>query len=1225
MQIHALCNSAGCNVLCRYCTKTLLMRKRGLSRFNPAFKKQLIMQIKLTGILLMGAFLHASAGTVAQNITLKVKDAPLQEVLLAVKKQTGYSFFFNGELLTSAKPVTLNVKNATLGEVLSITFSNQPLNYVIENKTIFLSRKTSLQPDGLAEQKPPSDTSILPVVTGRVTDPSGAPVAGATIWVKGSHSVISADQAGGFRLANVRSDDTLIITSVNFIARHVAINASTSLRISLQLSVTKLQEVTVYNTGYQTISKERATGSFGKPDMEVFNKRTSTMDVMSRLEGQVPGMFLAIGDRNTTASQNGNGVTTRKSLIRGISSVQLFPSQSDPLYVVNGVILPDFSSVNPDDIEDITVLKDAAAAAIWGAKAANGVVVVTTKSGTRSARLSISYSGFVNYRGRPDLTYGKPMNSREYIQAAKETFDPTDFPWGSLAFGTIAPHDQIMYDQYRGLISAAVANQKLDSLASINNIPQIEDLLYRPAITNNHAISVSGGNSVYSFYGSLGYTGTQSNTPGEVNNAYKINFTQSITPGNRLKLTLNTSIINTVTSRKNVPSVNGSFLPYQLFRDANGNDLNINYLEGYSDSLRQNYQARSRINLDYNPLNEINSAYNKSNNLSVNVTANIGLKLWKGLSFNGTYGYLRAPGASVSYTDGSALSYRKQIVGLTVAPTITSTPVYNLPPGGGAYTTSNNLQRSFTVRNQLVYDDVLRKGRDHLTVQFGNDIQESFSSSNSASVVGYNEMLGTYALLDYARLRNGIGGTVTGFGSLAINPFSVNTSYSRFISYFGLAGYSFNSKYNLDLSWRQDYSNQFGKNLATQNKPVWSIGGKWQMARENFMKPVKWVSDLNLRVTHGITGNSPYIGAASIQDILGVVSASTSINPVLAGNALTLANPANAALSWEKTHTTNIGLDFAVLNRRLGGSIDLYQKNTTDLIGAVQLNPFTGSASTTGNIGKLINKGVEISLRSENIRTRVFNWTSTLVFSYNNNKLVDYSQSNSVITGAVPPILGYNIRSLWAYRYAGLDNMGDPQVYLADKTITKSPFVTVGKDQVYMGTTQPPISGGLSNTFGYKGFSLALNMVYNMGAVMRRDLNTLYTGRMAFSTNFSGLNYPEYFLNRWKQPGDEAFTNIPAYQPNRTINQRRNINYYTQGDVNVVSASYIRLRDVTLTYDLQPAVLKRLRLQRAGVFIQTSNYLLWTANHFGIDPEYTRSVSSTRDGHSYSLGLNLSF
>ena len=1223
MQINALCNSAGWTAYCQHCTKTLLMRKRGTSLSGFALKNQLIMQIKLTGILLLGAFLHASAGSIAQNITLKVKNAPLQEVLQTVKKQTGYNFFYNGELLADAKPVTLDVKNTTIDKVLQLMFSNQPLNYVIENKTIFLSRKehppVRVAPPQIKEQ---SDTTVLPLVTGKVTDPTGAPVPGATIWVKGARMMITTNQAGEFRLINVNANDTLIISAVNLIARYVPINASTSMHITMQLAINRLQEVVVYNTGFQTISKERATGSFGKPEMEVFNKRTSTMDLLSRLEGQVPGLFLAIGERNTTASQNGNGVSTRKSLIRGRSSAML---PTDPLYVVNGVILPDFSAINPDDIEDITVLKDAAAAAIWGAKAANGVVVVTTKSGNRG-RLTVNYSGFINYKGRPDLTYGNPMNSEQYIQTAKELFDPADFPWGSLSFRTITPHDKILYDQYRGLISAATANAQLDSLAAINNVPQIRELLYRPAITNNHTVSFSSGNSLYSFYGSMGYTGTQSNTPGEINNAYKLNFNQVVTPGSRFRLSLNTSIINTVTSKKNVPSVNASLLPYQLLRDENGNNLNINYLQGYSDSVRQDYQARSRINLDYNPLNEINAGYSKTNNLSINIIANATLKLLKGLSINGTYGYLRAPGATETYTDGSDINYRRQIVQLTVAPTVNSTPVYNLPPGGGPYTSNNNLQRSYTIRNQLVYDDAIRKGLDHLTVQFGNDIQESFSSNNSSSVVGYNEALGTYALLDYAKLRNGIGGTVTGFGSLNISPFSITKSTTRFISYFGLASYTFNSKYNLDVSWRQDYSNQFGKNLATQNKPIWSMGVKWQIARENFLKSITWINELNIRATHGITGNSPFIGAASIDDILRVVSASGSIDPVLAGNALAVSNPANVALSWEKTHTTNIGLDFGVLDRRLGGSIDFYQKNSTDLLGNVLLNPFTGSGSTRGNIGKLVNKGIEISLHAQNIRSKYFTWSTNLNFSYNKNELVSYSQSNAVITGAVPPSLGYNIWPLWTFRYAGLDNMGDPQVYLADGSVTKAPFVTVGKDMVYMGTTQPPISGGFSNNFGYKGFTLAVNTIFNLGAVMLRDLNTFFTDRMAArSTSLNNQNLPVYFLDRWKKPGDEAYTNIPVYLPTSQLNNRRNTSYYTQADINVVSASYFRLRDVTLSYSLQPSVLKKLRVQGASVFVQTSNYLLWTANHVGIDPEYTRATTAVRDGHGYSMGLNFSF
>jgi hypothetical protein len=178
---------------------------------------------------------------------------------------------------------------------------------------------------------------------------------------------------------------------------------------------------------------------------------------------------------------------------------------------------------------------------------------------------------------------------------------------------------------------------------------------------------------------------------------------------------------------------------------------------------------------------------------------------------------------------------------------------------------------------------------------------------------------------------------------------------------------------------------------------------------------------------------------------------------------------------------------------------------------------------------------------------------------------------------------------------------------------------------VYMGTTQYPISGGFGNNFTYKGFNLAVNMIFNLGAVMMRDLNTFYTGRMATSTGLNSQNLPVYFLDRWKKPGDEAYTNIPAYLPTRQLNNRRGTYYYNQADINVISASYIRLRDVTLSYSLQPAVLRKLRVQGASVFVQTNNYLLWTANHVGIDPEYTRTLGAVRDGHGYSMGLNFSF
>jgi TonB-linked SusC/RagA family outer membrane protein len=1205
-----------------------------LSLVTPCWLKgkvstKTVLVMKLTAILLLTMVLQGSARTIAQTVTYSGRMVPIPRVLTAFKDQTGYRFFYRNEDLQDAGLVTVDFKNTPLKMALNEMFGGLLYEYEIQGNTIFISKKPAPkpQPDKVFMDAIGLTIEMPGDVRGIVRDEKNNPLPGVTVFARTTRTVMVTGPEGDFVFRNLNDGDTLQFSSINYELQAARVSTRSLMIIYMKPKVARLESVTVYNTGFQTLSKERATGSFSKPDMEVFTKRTGTMDLIGRLEGQIAGLQIAGNASSYTANTNGNGVTTKKSLIRGVTSVSL---GTEPLYVVNGVIIAEFSSVNVDDIEDITVLKDAAAASIWGARAANGVIVITTKTGNKNQRMSISYSGFVNYTGRPDFSYGKAMNSQQFIQTAKETFDPVANPWSSVATSGLAPHEQILYDQNRGIISAATANQKLDSLASINGLGQISDLFYRPTISTNHSISASGGNNVYSFYGSLGYTGTQSATPGERNNSYKLNLTQSITAGTRMKLTVSASVINTVSSKQNMPGVTPNFLPYQLFQDATGKGITMNYLTGYSDSVRQNYQSRSRINLDYNPMNEISQGSSNSNNLSINVTANAMVKLWKGFSFVGTYGYQKAPGTAIYYSDSKLLSQRKQIISLTVAPTIGSTPVYNFPLNGGNYQTGTNDQRNWTVRNQLAYDGTLRRGRDHLTVQVGNDVQEGYQDRTSTTLYGYDQNLGTYAILDYAKLRSGISGTVTGFGSLFANPYSISKTTSRFISYFALGSYSIDNKYSFDASVRQDYSNQLGKNLSKQSKPSWSFGARWQLNKEKFLQTATWLNNLSLRATHGILGNSPYVGAASLTDVFSSVASSNNSNAI-AGDALTLSNVANTSLSWEVTHVTNIGIDFTVLNQRFGGGIDVYQKNTTDLIGSVQLNPWTGRTSLTGNIGKLVNRGIEITLRSENIRGKDFSWSTSANFSYNYNKLVSYSKPSPFLNtassrvGGSGAVVGYNTSALFAYQFAGLDNIGDPQIYLADKTVTKSPNIAQLGDVVYAGITRPTMFGGMTNNFNYKGLSLSLNAIYTFGAVMRKDVASSLSGRILYtSTSFGGPNIQTYIMDRWRKPGDEAITNIPSYVASSAGFTRRNLSYYTQGDINVVSADYIKLRDVTLSYNLPASALQFLKIQRANVFVQTTNFMLWKANHEGIDPEVSRSAATGYPGHSYSFGVNLS-
>ncbi|MDH7459959.1 SusC/RagA family TonB-linked outer membrane protein [Chitinophagaceae bacterium 26-R-25] len=1159
---------------------------------------------------------------------MSVKNAAMVDVLQQVKEKSGYRVLYNEKTLEGSKPVTVNLKAVTLQFALAEIFKGQPITYTINKNVIVIRRNTEVVP---AAEGPKKAFEVIPV-TGLVVGEKGEALPAATITIDNTAIRFTTDSRGSFNMT-VPEDGTMIISYIGYETDTVAIMGQHNFQIKLKLSGNKLNEVMV-STGYQKLNKERTTGSFGKPDMEVFEARTGTMDVVSRLEGLVAGLTVIPGPNGIVNNNNrlGNGNTTQKSIIRGPSSVQL---SSDPLYVVNGLPVADFSTINPNDIADITVLKDAAATAIWGARAANGVIVVTTKSGSRNNKMKIGYSGFVNFMGKPDFDYGKMLSSQQYIQVAKETFNPTQFPYFTLGTAYVTPHEQILYNQYASKITEAEANKSLDSLSAINNAAQIKDLLYRNAITTSHTLSLSGGTQHYTYYTAISNTDIIGNRPGQNENAFRVNLNQELNINKALSISLYTNLNNTLRSSTRQPDVSNLFVPYQLFRDNQGNNLNMNWAQGLSPETRADYQARSRINLDYNPMNEINYGFTKTNNLAINVTGGITLKLFKGLSFQGTYGYQKAPGQTKSYDDSKEYLVRKDLLNFTVAPSTTTAPIYYLPTTGGTYQVTNNDQRGWTLRNQLVYNTFIRKGKDRLNVQFGQEARELVNSGSMTRLRGYDLDLLTYPPLDYKTLNNGIFGTVTSFRSaLQELPSMSVEETSRFSSYFSLASYTFNDKYSVDASWRVDHSNLIGSDVSAQNKPVYSVGAKWNIQKERFLSSNQWIDNLALRATYGVTGNSPYVGAAALNDVL-VVENNFMTTPV-AGTGVIINSPANTKLAWETTKTINIGLDFAVLKSRLSGSIEFYNKNTTNLLGNISPNPLNGFQSAKGNLGELSNKGIEMALRSVNIQGKDFAWTSSLTFSYNKSKLLSYQNVPSFLNTALGKVgseymVGYSMASLFAYNYAGLDNKGNPQIRLAKGTVTADPSIAMPEDVIYKGTVIPVYNGGFTNVFRYKAFSLTANMIYSLGNVMRKDINTVFSGRITGGSTgiFSG-NLNSYFLDRWQKPGEEAYTDIPAYIPDENpFTSTRNLDYYRFASTNIVSASYIKLRDITLSYQLPESLLNKAKISSVNFYVQASNFMVWKANKADIDPEYQNFTSGYRSippyKHAFSFGTNINF
>jgi TonB-linked SusC/RagA family outer membrane protein len=1175
-------------------------------------------------VLLLFSMIFFSLVIFAQDvkITIKMENEPIKSILNEIEKKSNYTFVYSSTLIDTRRNISLVADNEKLETVVAKLCTIAGLNYSFEGKRVVLTQK-------LTNQEPAKGSQKSVQVTGRVLDEQNQPLPGAYVYLKNNGNIRTVSNVDGRFTLSVPEDlvnkDVIAITFVGMKMSETPFAGSADLIVILEVDTRLLEDVVV--TGYQTISKERSAGSFSLVKGEVVqDKANISGSLIQSLEGQAAGL-------NVNIKSNGD----EEFLIRGLTSIN---SNKTPLIVVDGVAVSQSilnNMISNNDISTVTFLKDATAASIWGSRAANGVIVITTKTGSDTNRkVKVSYDGTYTNKGMPDYSYQNMMDPEMFIKTAKETFDPVAWPWDNINAGIyntekpqVYRHEKILYDFNRGLITESQMNSELAKLAALNNREQMEEYFMQPAFATTHNVSLTGGSSFYKYFFSLGYENDGSTSKSSTDK-FMINSRQEFNLTSWLKADLGINLGMTSVNNQVSPTGGLSTIPYMMFADENGNPLSHSDLN-YMDSFRLTKQAAGDINLDYIPLLDANGSFSRSVINNARINAGINIKLFKGLTFDGRYYYQRGNGKSESFLSRDTWDVRNETSYFT-QPKVSSTtlPTFYLPTKGGNYDVTNSQSTDWTVRNQFAYQNSFDNSKHQINALAGMELRATRNITSITRSKGYDPQLLTFQPYDEKLLAATgittplIRNTTSGNNKLTTPSSQFGETEVRYVSVYSNLGYTYNNRYSLNASFRVDQSNLFGTDKSVQFKPIWSAGLVWNVTNENFMKGQKVFNRLMARFSYGLAGNSPDPGKGGPYNVIRVKTVGNTIFNEL-GSGFEVEYPANTRLTWEQTRTVNFGVDYSILNNRVSGSIDVYDKYTTNLLANLDLASTSGWNTTYANTGIMSNKGVELSVNSLNVNNSDWRWSTNFTFSYNVNKVVKLYESSTFITVFKPFAEGFSANTLWAYRFAGLDNMGDPLSYNANGDLIKTyaaidQNIKLGENKtiVNMGVMTPPFYGGVTNNIKFKDFELSFMFIYNLGHKMFNTAAT-YSGRLTRNLN-------KEFDNRWRNVGDN--TNIPSYVANTSLEARRNTDFFTRGDINVLSASYVKLRDLSISYSLPANICNKLYTDKIKLRLQVSNLLTIAANKYGIDPEahnLTNGIRYNRFGPSYSIGLSVNF
>lgn len=1128
-------------------------------------------------------FMLLASSTVmkAQQINLTLQKVPLSKAISEIRKSTKYDFAYGEELLLKANPVSIQVKNADINEVLKKMFADQPISYKISDGIIILKEKPSTGNNTSPSKKKEA-------IRGRVVDDQGNPLAGATIQVKGTNFITTSNNSGNFEIPGDFADGQLQVSYMGY--GHMEVSARNAGTIVLAKNTNRIEEVSVVASGYQSIPKERATGSFSKVDNATFNRQVST-DVISRLKGIAPSILF---DERSGSP---------KLTIRGQATI--FGNDQPLIVVDNFPYEGDINNINPNDIEDIDILKDAAAASIWGVRAGNGVIVIKTKKGRADQPMNIGFTSNVTIGQKPDLNYIPQIKPRDFIDIEKMLFEKGFYDYTISNTAENPPYSpvvSILNDQKNGLLTPQQADAQINALRGGDLRRDMSKYLYQHTVKQQYALNLSGGTNKYTYYFSAGFDKNRNSEKGNGFNRVSLNSNQVFRPIEKLELSAGLFYNQNSQSTSNVISMlsnMGSQLmyPYASLRNADGSPAILT--KDYSNSLKNDAVSDGLLDWNFRPLKEIEYQDNHLKQSEFRLNTAVKYTFLPQLSAEARFQWENQVGKNRNFYDQDSYYTRDLINRYT---SIDNGSIARNIPLGGIFDNTNSDLTALNGRFQLNYDQ--KWGKHQINGIGGLEVREVKSNAVSGRMYGFDPNVGSNIPVNYLADFTIYGG---GYTQKIPNNDDYNGTLDRLRSYYFNGAYNYDLRYILSLSARIDQSNLFGVNTNQKSVPLWSTGVKWNIHKEKFYN-LDWLQELSLRSTFGYSGNID-------RSVTAYTTARLSYNSFNRLPNAYLVNPPNKDLRWEKNRMFNLGLDFSLKDHRLAGSIEYFNRKGTDLIGNGEIDPTSGFTTFRGNVADMKGRGVDIELNSKNIVAKDFNWNTTAIFSFATDEIVKYQKQTNLgnfvqdnlssvlrIPSYYTPVVGKPLFSIYSYPWAGLDkDNGQAQGYLNGQPSTAYNEIVQNltndpeSSLVYHGTALPKYFGALRNNIAYRGLDLSFNITYRFNYYFRRN-----------SIMYSSLYYSYYghgdFYNRWQNPGDEKHTNVPAmiYPGSNNADS-----YYRNSSALISKGDHIRLQDIRLGYTFKAEILRNLHISKLNLFAYMNNVtLIWKANKNNLDPDF---------------------